>query len=131
MSTSSSCVSMKRDPSGSWCVVRDRQHRRGPPWMREPRRWGFSVSRSEYFQVSVIIVAVVSQRSTRQMLVHRRRNTPARAAGQHRDVVGRGTQPRHEPGDMLHGDLIDTHAHPGTATTTFRLVAYVRTVVGD
>ena len=22
--------------------------------MREPRRWGFSVSRSEYFQVSVI-----------------------------------------------------------------------------
>jgi hypothetical protein len=23
-------VSMKRDPSGSWCVVRDRQHRRGP-----------------------------------------------------------------------------------------------------
>src|SRR5664279_54267 len=68
--------------------------------MREPRRWGFSVSRSEYFQVSVIngskvggagscpqvvFVAVVSQRSTRQML---------------------------EPGDMLHGDLIDTHAQP-------------------
>ena len=31
--------------------------------MREPRRWGFSVSRSEYFQVSVI--------NTLDVLAHR------------------------------------------------------------
>jgi hypothetical protein len=37
--------------------------------MREPRRWGFSVSRSEYFQVSVINidqVAILDRQDDRQ-----------------------------------------------------------------
>src|SRR5664279_5604755 len=55
MSTSSSCVSMKRGPFESLVCGQETASIEGaPPWMREPRRWGFSVSRSEYFQVSAI-----------------------------------------------------------------------------
>src|SRR5450755_4297826 len=57
MSTSSSCVSMKRGPFESLVCGQETASIEGaPPWMREPRRWGFSVSRSEYFQVSAITV---------------------------------------------------------------------------
>ena len=36
--------------------------------MREPRRWGFSVSRSGYFQVSVITVQVIRARREERVL---------------------------------------------------------------
>ena len=53
---------------------------------------------------------VVEGEQRGQVLVHRRRAAPTRTAGQHRDVLRRGPQPRHEPGNVFHRHLVDGHA---------------------
>ena len=47
-----------------------------------------------------------------QVPVHRGRAAPAGTALQHRNVIGRGSQPRHEPRDVVHCRLVDGHAKP-------------------
>ena len=68
-----------------------------------------------------------------QMPVHRRRRPPGRPAVQHDHVVGRRSQPRHEP-----GDVVDAAPRPSrrrswsrNSNHNFKLVAYARCVFGD
>jgi hypothetical protein len=73
---------------------------------------------------AVACLVVVEAEQRREVLVHRCRAAPARAAGQDRHVLGRGAQPRHEPGDVLDARFVEaTPSRSRNSSHSFRLVA--------